>query len=124
MAKRTIENNLQSHDAALATRREILCVKNNEREIYYRTDLVDEEKADSTPVTHVQAGPLNTFPETPPQDLSTIETHNRVTRKPIDDIPISVMFVMKIIIAAKLKKDFHNISPDDSVKSLAKGKYH
>jgi fatty acid synthase subunit alpha, fungi type len=117
MARRTLENCNDGSDDARATKRRLLSVVKDYKEICY-----DEDPAEALQDDEAVSDPI---PALPPVLEAVIEATGLTTDAfevvAVPDTPVPAVDAVKVLVAYDLKKSTQEISLDDTVRGLAGG---
>ncbi|KFY47176.1 hypothetical protein V494_00120 [Pseudogymnoascus sp. VKM F-4513 (FW-928)] len=128
LAKQTIGTKYGDHDTALSIQRQLLNIKTNENDIYYRTaeslEILTEEPPKIDKIPAAQAPLPETAAIAPEQSIS-LPAQSRPGLKLIataGDVAVKAEDILLTIIGQKLKKSIKDISLDTTIKSLVGGR--
>ena len=123
MAKRTVENKYQTHDAALSIRRQLLSAEKDADEVYYRTGQLErhEESKDDAPIASSRL--TSTIAQeditSPAPGRVAVPSHDAQALHP--DARVQAKEIIQVMVAEKLKRPLHDISLGSTIKRMAGG---
>jgi fatty acid synthase subunit alpha, fungi type len=126
MAKRTIANKYEAHDAALSLSRDILCYSKDAKDIYY--DVEPEEEEATAPTAPAGASSSASAPTAPTPAVAPVAAAapapSAGPAAAVADAPVTATDVLRSLVAQKLKKPLADIPLSKAIKDLVGGIAH
>lgn len=123
MARRTTNSKYQSHDAAHAIRRQLLCYKADAEEIYYSACPSKEELEPASGLAISAASSKHQVSMSPTTSITNIPTVHLSARPKfqVPDVSVTVAEIVRMIVTRTLRKSVGEIALSNTIRGLAGG---